>query len=181
MHGVWHLCKQVFQPRTIALHTTIPLHFLVLSQKQHFWCHPTSIGLRYGDWAGHSITLILLVWNQHVAHLLVCLGSLSCWNTHFKGISSSANRIHYLFEYVNVLKLIHDPWNAIHRPNTYYEKHPHIMMLAPPCFTVYYGLNSVLGGRLTNCLRPLDPKRTILLHQSTKYCAISLQASQCVV
>ncbi len=51
------------------------------------------------------------------------------------------------------------------------------MMLAPPCFTVftvYCGLNSVFGGHLTNCLQPLDPKRTILLHQSTKYCAISL-------
>ncbi|XP_052424719.1 band 4.1-like protein 1 isoform X3 [Carassius gibelio] len=40
------------------------------------------------------------------------------------------------------------------------------MMLAPPCFTVftvYCGLNSEFGGRLTNCLWPLDPKRTILL------------------
>ena len=39
-------------------------------------------------------------------------------------------------------------------------------MLAPPCFTVftvYCGLNSVFAGRLTNCLWPLDPKRTILL------------------
>ncbi len=46
-------------------------------------------------------------------------------------------------------------------------------MLEPPCFTVfteYCGLNSVFRGRLTNCLWPLDPKRTILLHQFTKYC-----------
>ena len=40
--------------------------------------------------AGHSINLILLVWKKHAAHLLVCLGLPSCWNTHFKGITSSA-------------------------------------------------------------------------------------------
>ncbi len=40
--------------------------------------HKFSIGLRSGDWAGRSITLILLVWNQDAARLLVCLGSLSC-------------------------------------------------------------------------------------------------------
>ncbi|CAI9550935.1 unnamed protein product, partial [Staurois parvus] len=34
--------------------------------------HKFSIGLRSGDWAGHSITSILLVWNQDVARLLVC-------------------------------------------------------------------------------------------------------------
>ncbi len=35
-------CEQVSQPWTIALHTTIPLHFLVLP----FWCHPTSFLLK---------------------------------------------------------------------------------------------------------------------------------------
>ena len=51
-------------------------------------------------------------------------------------------------------------------PTPKYEKHPQTIMLAPPCFTVftvYCGLYSVFGGRLTNCLRPLDPIRTILL------------------
>lgn len=32
----------------------------------------------------------------------------------------------------------------------------------------YCGLNSVFEGNLTNCLRPLDPKRSILFHQSEK-------------
>ncbi len=73
-------CEQVFQPRMIALHTKIPLHFLVLPQKQHFCCppHKFSIGLRSGDWAGGSIMLVLLVWDQDAAGLLVCLGLLSC-------------------------------------------------------------------------------------------------------
>ncbi len=52
--------------------------------------HTCSIGLRSGDWAGHYITLILLVWNQDAAHLLVSLGSLSLLKSYFKGISSSA-------------------------------------------------------------------------------------------
>ncbi len=84
----------------------------------------------------------------------------------FQGHFFFSIRQHKLFKYFNVLKLIHDPWNAINRPTTWYEKPPHIMMLAPPCFTVF-----VFGGRLTNCL---DPKITILLYQSTKYCTISL-------
>ena len=46
--------------------------------------------------------------------LLVGLGSFSWWNTHFRGISSSIN----LFKYFDALKLIHDPWYRINRPNT---------------------------------------------------------------
>ena len=57
------------------------------------------------------------------------------------------------------------------------------MMLAPPCFMVfrvYCGLNSVFGGRLTNCLRPLDPKRTILLLSVHKmFLHFSLGLSAC--
>ncbi|KAL7868976.1 hypothetical protein AOLI_G00129640 [Acnodon oligacanthus] len=47
-----------------------------------------------------------------------------------------------------------------------YEKYPQTIIVAPPCFTVFTvhcGLNSVFRGRLTNCLWPLDPVRTILL------------------
>ena len=57
------------------------------------WCHNSSAFLGFasqtaflmspnkfsiGDWAGHSMTLILLVWNQESARLLVCLGSSHC-------------------------------------------------------------------------------------------------------
>jgi len=56
-------------------------------------------------------------------------------------------------------------------------------MIVPQCFTVftaYCGLNSVFGGRLTNCLRPIDPKRTILLSSVHKIlCHFSLVQSMC--
>ncbi len=129
VHGVWHLWTGFpAQDDCTTYHNSSA--FLGFASETAFLKspHKFSIGLKSGDWAGHSI--------------------------------------HNLFKYLNVLKLIHDPWNAINRPTTWYEKPPHIMMLVPPCFTVF-----VFGGRLTNCL---DPKRTILLYQSTKYCGISL-------
>ena len=43
-----------------------------------------SIGLRSGLMAGHSITLIFLVARNCLTRLDVCLGSLSCWKTHFR-------------------------------------------------------------------------------------------------
>ena len=95
--------------------------------------------------------------------LLLCLGSLSCWNTHFSGIYSSA--------YGNIISsstLMYSNWFMVDSiwkigPTLQYEKHPHTMIFVPPCFTVYCGLNSVPGGRLMYCRRPLDLKRTILL------------------
>ena len=117
--------------------------------------HKLSIGLRSGDWAGHSTRL--LNWNQDFACLLVCLGSLSCWNTNFRPFSLQCKAAWPLqgFWYMQT-----GPWSLVCATQA------HITMLAPPCFTlfrVYCGLNSEFGGRLMNCLWPLDPKRTILL------------------
>ena len=47
------------------------------------WClrcdYRCSIGFRSGDWAGHTISWILLSWNHSVASLETYFGSLSCW------------------------------------------------------------------------------------------------------
>lgn len=69
-------------------------------------------------------------------------------------------------------------------PTPKYAKHPQTIMLAPPCFTVftvYFGLYSVFGGRLTNCLQSSDPIRTILLSSVHRILCSSLWASQCVL
>lgn len=61
-------------------------------------------------------------------------------------------------------------------PTQLYEKPPHTMMHLPPVSMVFTSLcdfNAVFKGHLTNSLRPLELKRTILFWQSTK-CAISL-------
>lgn len=59
-------------------------------------------GLRIGLASHSHITSILLVWNQDVGHLLVCLGLLFCWNTHF------LLRQHDLVKHFNVYTQIHD-------------------------------------------------------------------------
>ena len=140
--------------------------------------HKFSMGLRSGDWAGHSITSIFFVWNQDVARLLVCLGSLSCWNAHFGGISSSA--------YGNISSssiLMHSNWpmvNAMNGPNTVvWKSSPYHDFCATMLHRLHSGLWLELpGSRLTFCPRPLDPKRTILLICPQN--AISLWADRCV-
>ncbi len=44
--------------------------------------HRFSMGLRSGDWLGHSRTLMCFFWSHSFVALAVCFGSLSCWNTH---------------------------------------------------------------------------------------------------
>ncbi len=41
-----------------------------------------SMGLRSGDWLDHSRTLMCFFLSHSFVALAVCLGSLSCWNTH---------------------------------------------------------------------------------------------------
>ncbi len=40
------------------------------------------MGLRSGDWLGHSRTLMCFFLSHSFVALAVCFGSLSCWNTH---------------------------------------------------------------------------------------------------
>ncbi len=63
--------------------------------------HRFSMGLRSGDWLGHSRTLMCFFLSHSFVALAVCFGSLSCWNTHPRPI-------------FNALALtVHGP---IHRP-----------------------------------------------------------------
>ncbi len=40
------------------------------------------VGLRSGDWLGHSRTLMCFFLSHSFVALAVCFGLLSCWNTH---------------------------------------------------------------------------------------------------
>ncbi len=44
--------------------------------------HIFSVGLRSGDWLGHSRTLMCFFLSHSFVALAVCFGSLSCWNIH---------------------------------------------------------------------------------------------------
>ncbi len=48
--------------------------------------HRFSVGLKSGDWLGHSRTLLCFFLSHSFVALAVCFGSLSCWNTHSQPI-----------------------------------------------------------------------------------------------
>ncbi len=50
--------------------------------------HRFSMGLRSGDWLGHSRTLMCFFLSHSFVALAVCFGSLSCWKTHPRPIFS---------------------------------------------------------------------------------------------
>ncbi len=120
LHGLWHLWTGILaQDDCTTDHSSSAFHGFASETACLMSPHRFSIGLRSGDWAGHSITLILLVWNQVIARLLVHVFGVVVLLKHpFQGHFLFGIRQHNLFKYFNVLKLIHDPWNAINRPNT---------------------------------------------------------------
>ncbi len=65
------------------------------------------MGLRSGDWLGHSRTLMCFFLSHSFVALAVCFGSLSCWNTHPRPIFNALSDF-------NALALtVHGP---VHRP-----------------------------------------------------------------
>ncbi len=60
-----------------------------------------SVGLRSGDWLGHSKTLMCFFLSHSIVALAVCFGSLSCWNTHPRPVFNA------------LALMVHDP---VHRP-----------------------------------------------------------------
>ena len=78
-----------------------------------------------------------LFWSRSIVALAVCLGSLSCWNVNLHrslrsfALSSSLSSMIclYLAPFI-----VHSILTSLTVPAT--EKHPHSMMLPPPCFVV---------------------------------------------
>lgn len=90
LHGAVYLLTPV---NSYSKHNLITFHnsfYVELETTFLISPHMFSSGLKFWALANHSITLILLAWNQDAAHLLVFLCSLSCLNTHYDGISSLA-------------------------------------------------------------------------------------------
>ncbi|XP_051570030.1 monocyte to macrophage differentiation factor 2-like isoform X2 [Myxocyprinus asiaticus] len=96
-----------------------------------------SIGFKSGLWLGHSRTFTELSRSHSFVILAVCLGSLSCWkmNLHpslrsralWSRFSSRMSLYIAAFIFPSILTSL---------PVPAAEKHPHSMMLPPPCFTV---------------------------------------------
>jgi hypothetical protein len=98
------------------------------------------MGLRLGLCDGHSNTSTLLSLNHFATTLEVCLGSLSIWKTHLQPSFNFQTDVLMLLQYIHMMPSI--LWTAPVPPAA---KHPHSMMLPPPCVTVgivFFGLQA---------------------------------------
>ncbi len=104
------------------------------------------MGLRSGDWLGHSRTLQCFLRSHSFVARALCLGSLSCWKTQprfiFNALADgrrfSLKISRYMAPFIISVK-------QISRPGPFAEKLPQSMMFPPPCFTVgmvFFGCNS---------------------------------------
>ena len=105
-----------------------------------------SMGLRSGDWLGHSRTLKCFLWNHSFVARAVCLGSLPCWKTQpcfiFNALADGRRFSLKISRYMAPFIL---SFTWISRPGPFAEKQPQSMMFPPPCFTVgmvFFGCNS---------------------------------------
>ena len=99
--------------------------------------HTCSIGFRSGLWLGHSKTFTDFLRSHSFVLLAVCFGSLSCWKVNLCPRlwprvlwSRFSSRILVYFAAFIFLTM------RTIRPVPAAEKHLHIMMLPPLCFTV---------------------------------------------
>ncbi len=111
------------------------------------------MGLRSGDWLGHSRTLMCFFLSHSFVALVMCFGSLSCWNT-----IHDPNLMPWLAS-------MPWPWRSIvplmqcSCPVPLVEKHPQIILFPPPnmgwgwCYWGYRQHSSSKHGELSWCQR----------------------------
>ncbi len=136
-----------------------------------------SIEFKSGLWLGHSRTVTELLWSHSFIILAVCLGSLSCWKVNLRPTLRSwalwrrfSSRISlYLAAFIF-------PSIATSRPVPAAEKHPHSMMLPPPCFTVGTVLDRwwAVPGFLHTYRLELRPKSSILVSSDQRILFVTI-------
>ncbi len=138
------------------------------------WCFGTfnslqrfSMGLRSGDWLGHSRTLKCFLRSQSFVARAVCLGSLSCWKTQPRFIFNAlADGRRFSLKISRYMAPFILSFTQISRPGPFAEQQPQSMMFPPPCFTVgmvFFGCNSAFFLLQTRQVEFL-PKSYIWFH-----------------
>ncbi len=95
------------------------------------------MGLRSGDWLGHSRTLKCFLRSHSFVARAVCLGSLSCWKTQPRFIFNAlADGRRFSLKISRYMAPFILSFTQISRPGPFAEKQPQSMMFPPPCFTV---------------------------------------------
>ncbi len=125
-----------------------------------------SMGLRSGDWLGHSRTLKCFLRSHSFVARAVCLGSLSCWKTQPRFIFNAlADGRRFSLKISRYMAPFILSFTQISRPGPFAEKQPQSMMFSPPCFTVgmvFFGCNSAFFLLQTRQVEFL-PKSSILV------------------
>jgi len=105
--------------------------------------HKFSMGLRFGDWLGHSRTLKCFLQSHSFVARAICLGSLSCWKIQtcfiFKALTDGRRFWLKISRYMALFILTS---THISFPVPFPEKQPQSKMFPPSCFMVFLGCNS---------------------------------------
>ncbi len=139
-----------------------------------------SIGFKSGLWLGHSRTVTELLWSHSFVILAVCLGSLSCWKVNLRpSLRSWALWRRFSSRISLYLAAFIFPSTATSRPVPAAEKHPHSMMLPPPCFTVGTVLDRwwAVPGFLHTYRLELRPKSYILVSSDQRILFVTILES----
>ncbi len=139
-----------------------------------------SIGFKSGLWLGHSRTVTELLWSHSFVILAVCLGSLSCWKVNLRpSLRSWALWRRFSSRISLYLAAFIFPSIATSRPVPAAEKHPHSMMLPPPCFTVGTVLDRwwAVPGFLHTYRLELRPKSSILVSSDQRILFVTILES----
>ncbi len=139
-----------------------------------------SIGFKSGLWLGHSRTVTELLWSHSFVILAVCLGSLSCWKVNLRpSLRSWALWRRFSSRISLYLAAFIFPSIATGRPVPAAEKHPHSMMLPPPCFTVGTVLDRwwAVPGFLHTYRLELRPKSSILVSSDQRILFVTILES----
>ncbi len=147
---------------------------------QPFFLQRCSIGFKSGLWPGHSRTVTELLWSHSFVILAVCLGSLSCWKVNLRpSLRSWALWRRFSSRISLYLTAFIFPSIVTSRPVPAAEKHPHSMMLPPPCFTVGTVLDRwwAVPGFLHTYHLELRPKSYILVSSDQRILFVTILES----
>ncbi len=139
-----------------------------------------SMGLRSGDWLGHSRTLKCFLRSHSFIARAVCLGSLSCWKTQPRFIFNAlADGRRFSLKISRYMAPFILSFTQISRTIPFAEKQPQSMMFPPQCFTVgmvFFGCNSAFFLLQTRQVEFL-PKSSILVSSDHMTCSQSSSGS----
>ncbi len=124
-----HTSQEGFCPTPLCRSSVIMVSKLMFGNFESFsYLHRVSMGLRSGDWLGHSRTLMCFFLTHSFVALALYFGSLSCWNTHPWPIFNALA--------LTVHGPVHSPFNAVQLSCPLSRTPPQSIMFPPPCLIV---------------------------------------------